>query len=184
MRWVVTGADISTGKDRSIVVEAKDAADARAKGNYSGLLVESVTADERGEHALSYATPRRKQKPAAVPVAPLPALPPAPIANSETLYHWDGWCLVTNRRVVVGGTVYALANVTSVRTDTKPADTSGLGIGLILAGIIAFFGLALLSESVAMGVLILIAAGLLAWLVWKNASEMKPTFTLIIGFAF
>ena len=44
MKWSITGADKSTGADRSIIVDgAADESAARAAGNRRGLLVETVT---------------------------------------------------------------------------------------------------------------------------------------------
>jgi hypothetical protein len=96
---------------------------------------------------------------------------------SESVVYQDRLVTITTARAVISGTTYAMANITSVRQFTEPADNGALfGLG----GIAALIGLILLfNGSYGFGGFIfLIGAGLIA----LGASQ-KPKHWVRIGTA-
>ena len=80
------------------------------------------------------------------------------MSNGETFIYQDQLVTITNARAIMGGTTYAMANITSVRHTTEPAKIGCLVLMTFLAAtvaIISFFG----SGNVGVGfVALLIAA--------------------------
>jgi hypothetical protein len=75
---------------------------------------------------------RTRQAPA--PIINETSAPAAPKAGGEETVYKDGDVTVTTMRVMVGGTTYALRNITSVRMGTKPPNQIGPGL-VILVGV-------------------------------------------------
>lgn len=80
-----------------------------------------------------------------------------PVVDEETLYE-DASCKVTTTRAIIGGTTYALANITSVKAEVDPAKR-GLGIALaVIGGLAVAFGFGPMgNEGIAVGVVLLVA---------------------------
>jgi len=103
--------------------------------------------------------------------------------SEEQVFLNEGGVYVTNSRVVVGGTTYSTANITSVSTTKTPA-SPGCAFALIGFGCLGFVsGLMFLANdtSGAIGALIfwvLIIAGGVSWL-----RKLKPTFHVILASA-
>jgi hypothetical protein len=66
-----------------------------------------------------------------------PAPPPLPVQPQEYRIYLDNVVAVTTSRVVIGGTTYALRNITSVKMTYTPRKVLG-------AFLLLFFGLLLL----------------------------------------
>lgn len=98
------------------------------------------------------------------------------MANSEVVYYAEGAVHVSNARVVLGSTTYAMANITSVALAEQPASKKP-GIALAVVGVL--IGLCSLgSQSAILGVvfgLVLLGVGI-ALLV--NA---KPQYVVRLG---
>jgi hypothetical protein len=67
-----------------------------------------------------------------------PMPPPLPTQTQEQRIYFDNVIAVTTTRVIVGGTTYALRNITSVKMTFTPPRVLGL-ILLLLVGVIIFF---------------------------------------------
>ena len=67
-----------------------------------------------------------------------PAPPPLPVQPKEETIYSDNAVIVTNMRVIIGGTTYALRNITSVSMTYTPPRVLG-AILLLFVGIIIFF---------------------------------------------
>lgn len=135
MRYRITGADSATGKEVAITLEAADEDDAQRLANYNGILVSAVEPEVKPtpKQTLDYRSPVAVAAPAA---APRPA-PKALLHDGEKSFLSEGNIAITNKRVVIEGTTYALANITSVRMQSVEPDrlwTLGiLTIGAIFA---------------------------------------------------
>jgi hypothetical protein len=117
-----------------------------------------------------------------------PRMPPHAGAPNDQEFFRSGQIIVTKTRFVVGHQVFALSGITSIRTASTPADSSGQVL-LILAG--CFFGLISLSalinvrssnvsETLPVG---LISGAIGAWMIWlgrRNQKKQKPTFSVIL----
>ncbi len=67
-----------------------------------------------------------------------PVPPPLPVPMQEKRIYFDNVIAVTTTRVIVGGTTYALRNITSVSMTFTPPRVFGLVL-LLFVGIIIFF---------------------------------------------
>ena len=103
-------------------------------------------------------------------------------SRPETTYLKTGDVLVTNARVVIGSTTYALANVTSVSSIVIPPDRSqaegrvgcAAVMGLALCAIVASSGL------VALAVVLLLVI-LVAAFVAGRRIKANPTYVIRLG---
>lgn len=62
MRFIVTGADATTGQERKVEIDAADADEAENRARYSGLMVESVTVPTSPAIELDYSSPSARPK--------------------------------------------------------------------------------------------------------------------------
>jgi hypothetical protein len=67
-----------------------------------------------------------------------PVPPPLPAQSNEEKIYFDNVVAVTTTRVIIGGTTYALRNITSVSMTFTPPRVLGLTL-LLFVGIIIFF---------------------------------------------
>lgn len=105
------------------------------------------------------------------------------MSEERVFLNLDG-IYVSNARVVILGTTYATANITSVRKNTVPANTGCAVILVVFAaiGTLGSLGPLLISHSdeslVSLFIcLLFLAAGILAY------RSMKPTYHLMIASA-
>ncbi|MEI8316000.1 MAG: DUF6232 family protein [Verrucomicrobiota bacterium] len=90
---------------------------------------------------------------------------------------------VTNTRANLNGTTYSMANITSVKCQVTPPDTSTAKSLIKTAIVILVIGLPVLSAAFALGaVLVLVGIILLAAGIFLR-KKAKPFYSIIIGSA-
>jgi Family of unknown function (DUF6232) len=113
-----------------------------------------------------------------------PAPPPLPVQPKEGKIYFDNVVAVTTTRVIVGGTTYALRNITSVSMTFTPPRVLGL-ILLLFVGLIIFFVGEFLSYggSSPAAVIAFIAAGLIVCGTIFEMCRAKSTYHVCLASA-
>lgn len=94
------------------------------------------------------------------------------MATEPTFYSDERGVRVTPTRLIIGSTTYAMANISSIRTERRdPSRRSAYITALIGLGILIFFAAIGVGPGIGIGVIVL-GAGL-AW-----AFYLKPTYNL------
>lgn len=160
MRWEVRGADSKTGKDLTLSLEARDAAEAERLASYNGVFVTAVTLEvapaRRNTTALEYQTPSSMMPAPTMPVPPPPtrAVTSAslgPIADRERTFYTDAQVHVTNARLIIAGKTYTMANITSVEATRIAPSNGGVLWSVILGVIFSFFGILVVGDRYSAG---------------------------------
>lgn len=102
-----------------------------------------------------------------------PVPPLLPVQPQEQRIYFDNAVAVTTTRVIVGGTTYALRNITSVRMTYTPPKVLG-GILLLVFGLLLLFGgfISIHSESSApIGVYIIGGAMVIVGILWMVTAK-------------
>jgi hypothetical protein len=106
------------------------------------------------------------------------------MADERVFLHNSG-IYVSNTRVVLHGTTYATANITSVAKRFTPASTGCATLLIVGGGVTLLFALALFGSSGDQGasvVMLLFAMGVIAGgIVWLRS--LKPTFHVFLASA-
>lgn len=101
----------------------------------------------------------------------------------EHVFLNEGSLFVSNSRVVVGGTTYSLANITSVRKDVTPPNR-GCAISLVaLAAFIVLSSLAALTQDLGLGLVVLLMGCGLGALGMLWFRSLKPAFHVMAASA-
>lgn len=113
-----------------------------------------------------------------------PVPPPLPAQTQEQRIYFDNVVAVTTTRVIIGGTTYALRNITSVKMTFTPPRVFG-AILLLFVGIIIFFIGEFLSYggSSPTAIIAYVAAGIIVCGTIFGMSRAKSTYHVCLASA-
>lgn len=94
MKWRIDGADETTGAEQSVVLDARDQAEAERLARYQGILVASIRQDDAPSLEYATRTPADKLSVDPSAVKPIPALPDyGDILLARSLLRWLSWAI-------------------------------------------------------------------------------------------
>lgn len=101
----------------------------------------------------------------------------------ERVFLNEAGVFVSNSRVVIAGTTYSMANITSVRKGITPPNQGCAIVLIIVSLLIALVAFGAFSQDIGTGVVLLLLGGgmLVAAILWLRS--LKPTFHVVTASA-
>ena len=142
MKWEISGADRTTGKETKLILDADDEASATRRGNRRGVLVESARPldagdsvaggggpNDRAVQVVDYSTPQVARRAAPQPPPQPVMMIPVPVATPKGLNKIE---LVGSAASVLGVILLCIGGKQTGDPDNPPGGGGLMAIGLIL----------------------------------------------------